>query len=157
MTKQINLGKCGLFALVDDDFTTDINWGFDGRYVYFRRHIRMEGKKQKYKKIYLHRLIMNTPTGMDTDHINGDKLDNRRENLRITTRSQNSMNQKKTRGASKYKGVNWHNQRGYWKAEIKLNGKKKHLGVFLSELEAAEAYNLAAIEKFGKFAKINTL
>lgn len=153
MTKQIQLGKCGLVALIDDAFPNDCHWFFDGRYVY-RRSSTCRGP---YKKIYLHREVMQTPKGFDTDHINGNKLDNRRENLRISSRSENNMNQKKTRGVSKYKGVCWHKQRSKWKAEIKLNGIKKHLGLFTSEEAAAEAYDQAAKELFGNFAKTNLL
>jgi HNH endonuclease/AP2 domain len=155
--KELNLYK-GLKAQVDDadyEALKHLKWGFDGRYAYTREKVETLDGVITVKKTYLHRCIMKTPKGLDTDHINGDKLDNRRENLRITTRSQNNMNQKKTRGTSKYKGVHWHNQRNKWKAEIKINGKAKYLGLFLTEYEAAMAYNEAAKEKFLSFARLN--
>lgn len=153
MTYELRL-NCGRIALIDEDLSKDLNlwkWGFDGRYVY-----RREYSNGRCKKIYMHRLIMETPKGFDTDHINGNKLDNRCSNLRLATRSENEANKPKKAGcSSKYKGVCWHKQRGCWKAEIKINGKKKHLGVFLSEEVAAEAYNKAATERFKEFAKLN--
>jgi len=159
MTRKLQLGK-DRFALIDEeDFENlcHLKWGFDGRYAYAREKIKHLDGSEIQKKIYLHRCIMKTPKGLDTDHINGDKLDNRRENLRITTRSQNNMNQRKTRGSSIYKGVCWFKLRSKWKAEIKLNGKRKHLGLFDTEYEAAMAYNEAAKERFSEFAKLNEI
>lgn len=158
MTKELVLSGKEKVSLVDDDIYESLlewNWCFDGRYVYRRQHIRMEGRKQIVKKIYLHKLINQTPQGFDTDHIDGNKLNNTRANLRTTTRSQNNANQRKTRGTSKYKGVHWHEHTGKWKAEIKMNGKAKHLGLFDSEEEAAQAYNNAAELRFGSYAKTN--
>lgn len=154
MTKTLKLYNCE--AIIDDEdfeYLSKYNWGYDGRYVYAREYLG----NNKYKKFYIHRLIMNTPKGMDTDHINGNKLDNRKENLRIATRSQNSMNQKLQvrQTTSKYKGVRLDKRNGRWVAAIKINGKAKHLGVFETEDLAAQAYNKAALECFGEFSKLN--
>jgi hypothetical protein len=150
---ELRLNK-ELVTIIDEDMYEQLmqyRWGFDGRYVY-ARSVATGGKK-----IYMQRIVNKTPKGFDTDHINGDKLDNRKANLRSVTRSQNNMNQKKQDGrSSQYKGVCWHKQRSKWKAEIKLNGKRKHLGVFVCEHEAAKAYNNAAKERFGEFARLNT-
>lgn len=157
--KEIVLSGGKLVTLVDADSYESLiqwNWCFDERYVYRRHHLRMEGKKQIHQKIYLHKLVNNTPEGLDTDHINGNKLDNRRCNLRVATRSQNSANRKKNpKHTSKYKGVHWHNHTKKWKAEIKINGKKKYLGVFISEEDAAAAYDTAARELFSEYSKVN--
>jgi hypothetical protein len=93
------------------------------------------------------------------DHINQDKTDNRIENLRPATTSQNGMNKKKQKTeavkASKWKGVSWQKRDNRWQAYISINGKQKHLGYFTDEDVAASAYNLAAYENFGEFASYN--
>lgn len=157
--KEIVLSGGKLVTLVDADSYESLiqwNWCFDGRYVYRRQHLKMESEKQKYQKIYLHKLVNNTPERLDTDHINSNKLDNRRCNLRSATRSQNNANQRKRENlSSKYKGVCWDKRLSKWKAEIKIHGKKKHLGVFISEEDAAAAYDAAARELFSDYSKVN--
>lgn len=94
--------------------------------------------------------------GNGPDHVNGDGLDNRRENLRAATAAQNQMNRGKFAAAhSRYKGVTWHKRDRRWVARIKLGANRMILGNFISELEAAEAYDRAAITHFGEFARIN--
>lgn len=105
----------------------------------------------------LHVLVNGTPLGMDTDHINGRSLDNRRENLRTATRSQNTANGRKTSKStsSRYRGVSWKAAHGGWHASIRVRGRTRHLGVFATEDEAAAAYDAAAHENFGPFARFN--
>lgn len=95
------------------------------------------------------------------DHINGNRLDNRRENLRMCNGSQNAANSRKTTSltSSKYKGVTWSKQSKCWLATIKIDGVLNHLGSFKSEDEdkAAVAYNKAALEAWGEFAHINVI
>lgn len=103
----------------------------------------------------LHRLIMNvTDNKLVVDHMDGDTLNNRKENLRICTQGNNARNRSKTDRplTSKYKGVFWNNA---WRAQIRVNYKKIHLGTFETEEAAAIAYNNSAIEHFGEFAKLN--
>lgn len=104
------------------------------------------------KKLFMHQLIMDAKM---IDHINGDKLDNRKQNLRICTHQQNMQNSRPRKGTSPYKGVSWHNTRKEWRAQIYHNGKKMHLGSFATDVEAARAYNKKARELFGEFAYIN--
>jgi hypothetical protein len=92
---------------------------------------------------------------MEIDHINGDGLDNRRENLRICNHQQNSGNQGPRGGSSRFKGVCWHKNHRIWAAFIGIDFKQKHLGHFHTEEEAARAYDVAALEHFGEFAKLN--
>ena len=96
-------------------------------------------------------------TEMNTDHINGDGLDNRRENLRICTTLKNCQNRQKQRqtSSSVFKGVSWYPNRKKWVAYIKVNGIQLHLGYFTSEYNAAVCYNLAAKKYFGEFALTN--
>jgi len=95
---------------------------------------------------------------MEVDHINGDRLDNRRANLRIVTKQQNRQNigkQSHREMTSRYKGVVQHPKTLRWRAIVKTGGKQRHLGYFATEHEAALAYNTAARELFGEFARLN--
>ena len=149
--------KLGLsrFTEVDEDDFEHLNqwtWSFDGRYAYRKEWLPPVNGKQKYRKIYMQKAVNKTPEGMDTDHINRDKLDNRKVNLRSASRGENEMNKPKQSGrSSKYRGVCWHAQRGKWKAEIRVKGVRKHLGVFLCEEDAAKAYDAVAMVAFGEF------
>lgn len=107
------------------------------------------------KRITMHGLIMPAPDGQFVDHINGNGLDNRRENLRLVTHQQNSFNQKHHGGSSKFKGVSIDRSSGSWRAYITVDGKRKHLGRHGTELDAAKAYDMAAKEFFGEYAKLN--
>jgi len=103
--------------------------------------------------ILMHRVIMDAPKGVDVDHINHNTLDNRRDNLRLATRSENNRNQRPRLGcSSKYKGVSLEN--GRWVASIELNYRRR-LGSFDLEVDAAKAYDKAARALFGKFAYPN--
>lgn len=145
MTKKIYLsGEVGLgkFAIVDDedyDYLSQYNWLYNLGYA-------------RHKRIYMHRMILNAPKGVFVDHKNLDKLDNRRDNLRLCNSCGNVSNRKKRIGpySSMYKGVCFDKRVGKWKAEIKA-----HLGYFCSEVEAAKAYNNAAIINYGEFARLN--
>lgn len=107
--------------------------------------------------IKLHRLIMNAKRDDIVDHINQDKLDNRKCNLRLATKSQSEMNKSKRRGkhTSNFKGVSFHKPRNKWRAHITINGQYRHLGLFDNEVEAAKAYDQEAIRLFGSFACTN--
>jgi hypothetical protein len=110
--------------------------------------------------VLMHRQILEIiwkPTIL-VDHRNTDGLDNRKENLRIATQSQNGANTKKRTGcSSKYKGVYWNLQQKKWTSGINYKGKRYYLGHFISEEEAATAYNKKAVELFGEFARINSM
>ena len=96
------------------------------------------------------------PRGFLVDHINGDKMDCRRSNLRLATRAENEANKGKRRGktTSKYKGVNRSQtaKQRPWRAMITVRGKQVPLGFYADEWEAAQAYNKAAVEIYGEFA-----
>lgn len=90
------------------------------------------------------------------DHINQIKDDNRIENLRAATQSQNGMNRSSYNGTtSQYKGVSWHKHANKWVVQIRIDVKQKHLGYFTSEEDAARTYDRAALELFGKYANLN--
>lgn len=104
----------------------------------------------------MHRALMKTPRGKKTDHINGDRLDNRKSNLRICTNKQNARNNRKQSNASsKYKGVTYYRESRNYKAQINADYKVRHLGMFDNERHAALAYDLWAIDLFGEYAGTN--
>ena len=159
MTKQIQLTQ-GYSTTVDDDdydFLMQWKWCFvsNGYAVRLKTYYKFYGKLTP-RMIRMHRVINDTPNGLFTDHLNGDKLDNRKSNLRSCTKSQNSMNRKGYKNtSSKFKGVTSRNNK--WEASIKIDKKSKTLGRFTSEKEAAKAYNVAALKYHGEFAKLNII
>jgi hypothetical protein len=158
--KQIPLsgkkGK-GLFIILDDaDFKNfgNLKWNLHSKGYAVKRITQPDTKKSKI--LFLHRLLMGNPEGLTVDHINGNKLDNRRENLRVCTLAKNNMNKsKKLTGKHKYKGYALCKQNKNFEARICVNYKKLYLGTFKTEEEAAMAYNEAAYVYFGPFAKLN--
>lgn len=159
--KQIELTK-GKFCIVDDDDFEKFGhkaW-FCSSCGYAVRTVDVllnDGRKRKSREI-LHRLILNVPKGKQTDHINGNKLDNRKTNLRIVTKDQNNLNRgPRLRSTSRYKGVCWDNQKKKWMAKIGTSGKTIFLGRFSSQEDAALAYNKAALDIQGDFARINDI
>jgi hypothetical protein len=142
----------GKVTIVDE---ADFKWLSQRRWYY---HIKGYAVSTSPKPSYLmHRLILNAPKDLQVDHINGDKLDNRRCNLRLCTAVQNRMNVFSYRGtSSEFKGVSWNKRLAKWESHISLNGKR-HLGFFTNEQDAAQAYNEAASRQFGEFARLNIL
>lgn len=106
----------------------------------------------------LHRQIMDAKPGQIVDHVNGNGLDNRRMNLRLCTHAENIRNSAKRKGSSKYKGV-YLKYRGrkhtLWQARIYRDGALISLGLYRSEIEAARAYDMVAVEIHGEFARLN--
>ncbi|QFR56505.1 HNH endonuclease [Bacillus phage 056SW001B] len=123
-------------VIVDDDFEYSKKIFIDKGYA----KINHQGKLQR-----LHRHIVGAKNGEVVDHINGNKLDNRKENLRITTQEQNTRNRKA-------KGYFWSKQMGKWSAQIKVDNKKIHLGYFDNKEEAISKYREAHKNAFGEFS-----
>jgi hypothetical protein len=155
--KKIKLTK-GECALVDDDDFEKINqwkWSLnDDIQKYPVRRQKIDGK---YKKVWLHRFIMETPNNMECDHINRNTLDNRKSNLRNCTRSENQRNTLYKKNKCGFRGVSFKNKINKWQAEIQLDNKQIYLGVFESPELAAKAYNIAANKYHANFKTLNTI
>lgn len=158
--KRITLTR-NQFTIVDDEDSERLNthkwnalWKPDIQSFYAVRSVY--GGNERQRIIRMHREIMSAPNDLEVDHINHDTLDNRRENLRVCTNGQNQANRRLGRdNTSGYKGVSWHRDCGKWVAQINFNGKRKHIGLFTTAIEAALAYDRAAIERGQDFALTN--
>ena len=158
--REITLTK-GQIAIVDDEDYDRLNqykW-----YAHYDRHTKgyYAARNSKYvdgkrKPIPMHRAVLDIDT-QQTDHINHNTLDNRKQNLRICSCMQNTWNRKSNNGSSKYKGVQWYEHNGKWGARCMAQGKRVFLGLFCSAIDAAMAYDNYARIHHGEFALLNTL
>lgn len=160
--KEISLTQ-GKVAYIDDEdyeLVSEYKWRADkkGRTYYAVAYIKGSGKKN-YKQIYMHSLIMAPNDFEEVDHINSNGCDNQKVNLRVCSGKQNKQNKQKQQGnyTSSFKGVYWFKRIKKWRAQINVNNKSIHLGYFLDEKDAAKAYNQAALEHFGDFARLNEI
>lgn len=153
--KEIPLTQ-GKVVLVDDDDYEKLNqfnwfahwsgWGW--------RALRNKWVNGKGETIFMHREILNAPKGTQVDHINGNSLDNRKENLRFCTNQQNSFNrQAQKNNKLGIKGVSWKKSHKKFMARIKVGEKVIHLGHFDSAIKAALVYQEAEKKYFGEFAR----
>ena len=150
--KKICLTR-GKYALVDEgdfEWLNQWKWCWDGNYA-----VRRLTVNKKKKALMMHRIIIDTPSHLLTDHINHDKLDNRRINLSVCTRGQNTQNSCKSVGISKYKGVCKRKESDVWRARVSYKGKQVCVGDFKKERHAAMAYDLWAKDLYGEFANPN--
>lgn len=157
MTKSISLLKngkpSGKFCLVDDSDFDDIS-----KFVW-----RLSfNKSDKFYAVssevgFMHRFLLDAPGNMKVDHKDGDGLNNTRSNIRICTQAQNCANRKTIgkNNKSGYKGVYFNKSKNKWRAMLKFNKKEIHLGYFSNPVEAAHAYDNAALKYFGEFSKAN--
>lgn len=162
-TKQFTLVELlnGLYAIIDIEdysYVAPYNWSVNkGRYAHRRFHIGYDSEKRRsvYRSLMMHRFILEihgikVPNGMETDHINGDSTDNRRENLRVVTKSQNRMNRPMFKNNTHgNKGISWRTQIEKWESRIDIDKKRIHLGWFSRRADALKAYNDAAKKHFG--------
>jgi hypothetical protein len=157
--KKIKLTQ-GKFALVDDeDFEalSKHNWhvGYNAPNQFYAKRWGKVCEKRN-GQILMHREIMKTPDELQVDHINGNKLDNRKCNLRNCTHAQNQMNKAKAKNASsKFKGVRWDKKKNIWSVELRISGEIIHIGRYHNQIEAARAYDESAKKYHGEFAYLN--
>jgi len=157
--RRIHLGD-GVYTIVDVDVFYRLSrhkWHLRGsncKKFYAVRDVKTGPGRTK--QLGLHREIMNQPKGLFIDHIKGNSLDNRRAYLRAATRAQNAQNRDKQENtSSKYIGVCFHKRMRKWAANISHKGRKKWLGAFDNEIDAAKAYDAAARKYYGQFARLN--
>jgi len=131
----------GQHALVDDadyewlkQLKWHATWHKSSKSFYARCWISQKGAEM------MHRYILGAKKGEEIDHINRNPLDNRRNNLRFCSRSENLLN-RKAYGRSKYRGVTWNEVSNKWQSRLFNKKEQFHLGLFSSEKEASEAYN----------------
>jgi hypothetical protein len=140
------------FALVDDTDFENINkfkWSDDGHGY---------ARKRKGGIISMAKMILGNLSGKEIDHINGNKLDNRRINLRFASKSENAMNvSKHSHNTSGFKGVSFHKRIQKFQTRIRINNQLINLGYFENAKRAAEIYNVAAIKYHKGFAKLNII
>ena len=156
--RRISMGE-GKYALVDqkDYYRLNYyNWTTkgSGERCYA---VRLECDSKRMRFVSMHRAIMGRPKGLQVDHRNRKRLDNRRENLRTATNSQNQYNKNKTKSktSSIYKGVTYIKSTGKWRAQIMVSRKNIALGEYDEEIEAAKAYDEGAKKYHGEFARLN--
>jgi hypothetical protein len=158
MSKEIKITQ-GKVAIVDDEdfeYLSKFKWyasSWKGK-IYAKTGLWV-GKRNIH--VPMHRMIMKANQDEVIDHINGNGLDNRRINLRSCDRQKNQFNQKKRTCAktSAFKGVHFESRTGRWRASIKVSGKDIKLGRYDLEIDAAHAYDKAAIKYHGSFANVN--
>jgi hypothetical protein len=155
--------KYGTFkVLVDDEDFEELNqfkWGVqkEKNTFYVKRMVWIGNKRTSVK---MHRFIMKLKEGnkLVVDHINHNGLDNQKSNLRVCTSLQNNWNATSAKNSSsKYLGVSWYRAGNKWHSQIRINGNVKHLGFFAKELDAAVAYDVAAIINRQEFVNLNVL
>lgn len=146
--RLIPLGN-GNFTKVDiEDFE---------KYGHLNWHMTDSGYAEHHTLGLLHTLIMNTSQGLEVDHENRDRSDNRRRNLRIGTSSDNKCNRAKQANnkTSSFKGVSWNKEKGKYVAQISYKNKHYKLGYFNDEFQAGKAYDIKAVELHKEFAYLN--
>lgn len=162
MSKEIFLSQNQVAVVDDADFEWLNQWKWhaqkrhDNQTYYAARWICFPGGKCH---IRMHRLILGINNlAIEIDHIDGDGLNNTRNNLRLATRQQNVYNRHKNRNnTSEYKGVSQRKSNGRWRSYINVDGKRIYLGSFLTAVEAAQKYNEAAHKFHGIYAKLNEI
>ena len=153
---QLTQGKVALVSDHQYEELSKYKWCavFNG-YLWYA--FRQDGRRPNRRGVYMHKQIMNTPPGMETDHIDGNTLNNQEENLRVCTHAENNRNKgKQSNNTSGYKGVQWSSRGKKWQARIKINGKTISLRMFANKEDAARRYDTAVFEYHGEFAKPNS-
>lgn len=154
MTIEIPLCNGGVSLIDDADYAlvSQYRWANRGSPAPYARCDLW--KNNERQQIWMHRLVMNPPADLEVDHKNMDGLDNRRANLRIATSSLNCANRSNNRKGG-YRGVYSTEREGVFQVRLTVRPKCHYLGRFECEIEAARAYDRAALAAFGEFARLN--
>lgn len=160
-TLDLGGGVAAVVDMADAEVVAGFNWRLVGRGPSQGDH-GGRGYVQAQRGglyLYLHRLIVGAGPRQWVDHRNQDTLDNRTCNLRVATPQQNAANRGPDRrrggSSSRHKGVSWSTSKGRWLANIHIDGRTRYLGRYTDEDEAADAYNRAALDAWGEFARLN--
>lgn len=157
--KIINLVNGGQTIVSEEDYEylSSFRWFRSSHGYAYRQWNEHRNGWVRHHALWMHRLINGTPPRLFTDHANGNKLDNRRSNLRTCNKAQNSANRPKNRiNGTIYKGVSFHPSTGLWRARVK-DGKWQKTTYHKTEEQAALDYNRMATEHFGEFAYHNQI
>lgn len=163
--KQVTCGHCNTYDLSGDYgiciMSNSNQFIFDkDDYDLIKKYcwrLSSNGYVNSSNDIKLHRLIMDCPDGFVVDHISGNKLDNRKLNLRVCKQNENCMNHSlNSNNTSGVAGVNWHKASSKWMARIKSNYKTIYLGLYDNFEDAVEARKIAEEKYFGKFSYDNS-
>mgnify|MGYP001562305313 CR=1 FL=1 len=147
-------GKVALIDAADLPLVSRYKWCADRHRHTFYAMTKIRRSDRTWTTLYMHRLLLNAPLSMKTDHVNGNGLDNRRANLRPATHAENLRNRGPQRNnTTGFKGVSFDKTRGKFQARIMLSGREIHLGRFITPQKAHAAYCAAAAKLHGKFAR----
>lgn len=163
-SKHYRIAECGGLARISTPYEmnakTKMGLDFDNLNTGYMKFHHRHDKSSKRFTIYSHRMIYFLHYGETpefVDHINRNTLDNSISNLRASTKNQNGANRKSSKNSSsKFLGVSWSKVNNQWRASICVEGVDKYLGSFTNEVEASEAYNIAALIHHGEFAALNS-
>lgn len=136
--KKIRISQGKKVIVDDEDYERVSEW----KWSFHHSGYVVRGKPQ----ISLHRFVMNAPKGVFVDHINRNRLDNRKENLRLATNRQNQFN------SLKNDGVHWRGDREAWIVRMNVDGHKKYIGYFRDKKDAEEARRQASLKYHGEFS-----
>lgn len=145
--KKLLTNKGDVFIIDDEDFN------LVSKYTWHLNHKGYVRSEIKGRQVMLHRVVMSvTDPKLQVDHIKGNKLDNRKSQLRVCTNQQNQFNRGKNKNnTSGFKGVKWRKDRSTWIAVINFNMKRKIIGTFDCPKKASRAYLAAAKKLHGEF------
>lgn len=153
--KTILLTRGKVTIVDDEDYArlSDYTWYCDSTNGDARRTVPKSGNK----KVLLHREIMACPQDLVVDHINRDRLDNRKSNLRICTQSENTFNHSRPPGISGYTGVRYHKnlKKSPYSAWYQVNKRTVNIGRFDTPEEAAYARDYCIATEYGNFGILN--
>ena len=149
--KYMNVTAQAIIDYEDYDLVCGYKWYLNTTLGYVK-------SDSKTKRVFLHRLLMSAPVGLYVDHIDFNPLNNKKSNLRVCSSAQNAQHQRGlSNSSSQYKGVSYYRPSKMWRARIKYNGEQKHIGHFVTEKEAAIAYNEYAIKYHKEFCYLNEI